>query len=170
MIFTCFCITKLLFPSKGKKHAQLLQHTLPLQSDAKGSERARAGRTPQIPPSCQQSQLFPCGFSQSLTPFPTPACKHPFPQPGEERHLAGSFSGFHLEKQSNGFLRLSSPARNIKAGFAHWSLQKGRMKMQVHICTFMSCHQRRAFLKKPTFVRLNSGRVAGRGSLDSPKD
>lgn len=65
---------------------------------------------------------------------------HPRSRRGEEKHLAGSFPGFHLEKQSNGFYGCSSPAQNIKVGFAHWSLQKGRMKTRVHICTFMSCH------------------------------
>lgn len=93
-------------------------------------------------------QLFSRGWPPSLT-GPPPVRTHPSPQPGEERHLAGSFPGFHLEKQSNGFYGCSSPAQNIKAGFAHWSLQKGRMKTRVHICTFMSCHRRRLFLKNP---------------------
>lgn len=83
------------------------------------------------------------------------------------------------------FYGCSSPAQNIKVGFAHWSLQKGRMKTQVHICTFMSCRRCRPFIKKkkksktkkpqknppnPTFAQLNSGRATGRGSLANPKD
>lgn len=135
-------------------------------------------RTPQIPPSRRLGGAFCNPLGPAVFPLLTPladwlsppAHTHLSPQLGEEKHLAGSFLGFHLEKQSNGFYGCSSPAQNIKAGFAHWSLQKGRMKTRVHICTFMSCHRRSPFLKKPTFAQLNSGRAAGGGRLDNPKD
>lgn len=162
------------FPSKGKKDAQLLKplerrHTLALQSNAEGSQGLQNTQNPTELSAISGYQLFSCGFSPSLTGFsPQHASIH-------SHSLGRKASGWKFLRVPPGeaikwLLRLSSPARNIKAGFAHWSLQKGRMKTQVHICTFMSCHQRRPFLKNPTFVQLNSGRVARRGNLDNPKD
>lgn len=97
-------------PLRVKKDAQLLkalgrEHTLPLRAvrehmPAEHPKSHRAVSNPRVPAVCLW--LFP--ITDSFSP---PACKHPSPQPEEGRHLAGSFSGFHLEEQSNGFY--SSP-------------------------------------------------------------
>lgn len=116
------------FPSKGKKGCSAAQapgeatHT-PFAERRRGlRESTRLQNTPNPTElsAFPGYQLFSCGFSQSLTHFPP---QHPSPQPGEERHLAESFSGFHLEKQSNGFY--GSP---LLPGILKWDLPTGACK------------------------------------------